>query len=349
MSVEVSAASAHPAGHALIRVAGAASAVDAPGFRLHRPGWTECNLGPDGWQVAEALLQPDRATAEGGDLVLHAGPRVCAHMESGNYLFALPAAGLEDVAVWPDIAYVAPPSPAAAPKPEPPAVAPVAPAPPPPASPVIASAVGAEPAPRQTRPSPPAPPTGAARPAGRSRWPVLAAVAAVLLLAGGGGWYALHPRPGSEPGPAQATAPAPLAQAPPRPEPPSPPPLSLAGLSVPDVIARAPDVAAVVAEGERRLGSDRKDDGLLLLEAAADRGDGRATVALARLYDPNGFRPGGPIPAPDARQAARYYRDAARGGADGVAEPRAALRAMLERRAGDGDLTARLTLKDFWP
>ena len=69
---------------------------------------------------------------------------------------------------------------------------------------------------------------------------------------------------------------------------------------------------------------------------------------LARLYDPVQFRPGGPIPQPDARQAARYYRDASRGGVD-VAAAREALRQNLQTRVQAGDLGANLSLKDFWP
>jgi len=116
---------------------------------------------------------------------------------------------------------------------------------------------------------------------------------------------------------------------------------------VPDVLTHAPNPAAIAAEGEQRLRSDRRDDGLLLLEAAADRAD-PAAAALGRLYDPVLFQPGGPIPRPDPRQAARYYRDATRGGAD-VAAAREALRQNLQARVQAGDLGANLSLKDFWP
>ena len=136
----------------------------------------------------------------------------------------------------------------------------------------------------------------------------------------------------------------PVAEAPP-PQPGSPP---FGSLSVPDVIAQASDPAAIRAEGERRLQSDRKDDGLLLLEAASDRSDPVAAAVLARLYDPVIFQPGGPIPKPDARQAARYYRDASRGGID-VTAAREALRLRLQTQAQRSDLGADLMLKDFWP
>jgi hypothetical protein len=96
------------------------------------------------------------------------------------------------------------------------------------------------------------------------------------------------------------------------------------------------------------LRSDHPDDGLLLLEAAGDRADPDAAAALARLYDPVIFQPGGPIPQPDPRQAARYYRDAAKGGID-VTAAREALRSKLRSQAQAGDLGADLNLKDFWP
>ena len=163
-------------------------------------------------------------------------------------------------------------------------------------------------------------------------------LAAVLgLLAGGVYWWMRAPGQADT---AQVALPVPV--------PPPAAPVGLGGLSVPDVLAQAPNPAAVAAEGERRLQGDRRDDGLLLLEAAADRADPAAAAALARLYDPVQFRPGGPIPQPDPRQAARYYRDAARGGAD-VAAAREALRQNLQTRVQAGDLGANLSLKDFWP
>ena len=66
MSVRVQPDPAHPAGHALITVAGAAAAVGAPGFRIQRDaGWEDDKLGPRGWQGSDALLQPAGAEAVG--------------------------------------------------------------------------------------------------------------------------------------------------------------------------------------------------------------------------------------------------------------------------------------------
>lgn len=340
MSVQVEPDPAHPAGHALVRVPGAAGAAGAPGFRMHRDaGWGDDKLGPGGWQSSDALLEPDRAEASGPDLLLHVGWGVCRHLEAGVYELSVPAAGLAQVGVyWPDIVplhsegrqpVVAPRVAAAAPDPVP------LPAPEPP--PTMRRTVSVGPASDDAMP-PPLPGPAQAAP-GVSKAVLL--VAGVLgLLAGGGAYWWMNRAP------AQLDA-APVAPAVPAPPPAAPAP-GLGRLSVPDVLARAPNPAAITAEGERRLQGDRHDDGLLLLEAAADRSDPAAAAALARLYDPVQFRPGGPIPQPDPRQAARYYRDAARGGAD-VAAAREALRQNLQTRVQAGDLGANLSLKDFWP
>ena len=339
MSLEVEPDPAHPAGHALIRVPGAAGAVGAPGFRVQRDaGWGDDKLGPGGWQSSDALLVPDRAEAQGPDLLLHVGWSVCRHLEAGVYEISVPGAGLAPVgAYWPDIVplhagggepVVAPRTAveAAAPPPDP--VPPPAPEPPP----AVRRTVSVEPADDAPPPVLPDP-----APAGPGVSKAVLLVAAVLgLLAGGGAYWWVNRTP----------APTEAASVPPPAAPPAA--AALGGLSVPDVLAQAPDPAAVAAEGVRRLNGNRRDDGLLLLEAAADRSDPGAAAALARLYDPVQFRPGGPIPQPDARQAARYYRDAARGGAD-VAAAREALRQNLQARVQAGDLGANLSLKDFWP
>ena len=321
MTVRAEADPDHPAGHALIWVTGAATAVRAPGFRVQRDaGWGNDKLGPGGWQGSDALLQPDGAEARGSDLLLRVGWEVCQYLEAGVYEFAVPTAGLAQMGLaWPDIV----PQHGGASRPLDPPAAPMA-------------ALDASPASKfmPALPSSDAPvvlPTGKLKPA------MLAAGLAALLL-GAGGFYWLHREPDRID---LADAPAPEAT-------PAPAAAGLGGLSVPDVLTRAPNPAAIAAEGQQRLRSDRRDDGLLLLEAAADRADPAAAAALGRLYDPVLFQPGGPIPRPDPRQAARYYRDATRGGADVVAA-REALRQNLQARVQTGDLGATLNLKDFWP
>lgn len=349
---------AHPAGHALVRVAGAAEHLATPGFRLQRDaGWGDDKLGPGGWQSSDALLQPAHAERDGADLLLHVGWDVCHHLEAGVYELSVPVAGVEPTGVfWPDIvplhagslmSPVPSPPPPRTPGPVTPMPKPAeadatirvapAPSPPQPAAPPQAAKPG---------PAPPVP--GVSANGGRAA--VLGGIV-LLLLAVGGAYYALH---GSadrvQPQVATVTPPVVPSAPPPTPEPaPVPPAATVLGrLSVPDVIAKAPDPAAIRAEGEQRLAGDRKDDGLLLLEVASERADAAAAAALARLYDPVVFQPGGPIPRADARQAARYYRDAARGGAD-VAAARDALRSLLQTQAQGGNMGADLMLKDFWP
>lgn len=348
-------------GRALIRVAGAAGAAASPGFRILREDWDDNALGPQGWQSSDALLQPDTAAASGPDLVLHVGWAVCQHLEAGMYTFALPAGGIEAATLsWPDITPLhagardvlnqatAPP--------------PIVSAPSPPRPEPAAAPAPAAPSPKPVPAVQPAPVVPAELPPERNFAPLYVLLALLLLAAGGGAWWVFgRPRPIID---AQTTPPtaAPSPPAPPTPPtadpvptpptPPTPPPTpaapQLGSLSVPDVLTKAPNPAAIAAEGTRRLQGDRHDDGLLLLEAAADRGDGGAAAALGALYDPVRFRAGGPIPQPDPRQAARYYRDAAHAGAD-VAAARDALKHSLETKASSGDLGANLTLKDFWP
>ena len=349
MSVRVQPDPAYPAGHALITVTGAAAAVGAPGFRIQRDaGWEDDKLGPRGWQGSDALLQPAGAEAVGDDLVLHVGWDVCLHLEAGVYELSVPSAGLAPVGVsWPDIAplhagagSIVPPAPAPLAKsapPRPPEPDPV-PDPPPEARTEAVAATAAAPEPAavpKVRPPVPSPPSV------RQRVALTAIGFALGLLLVVGGYRYWQGRGTGETAVTEASSVAPTPD-------PAQAPGELDRLSVPQVLASAPNPAALTAEGERRLQSDRRDDGLLRLEAAADRADPAAAAALARLYDPVLFQPGGAIPRPDPRQAARYYRDAAQGGAD-VAAAREALRQNLQARGAAGDLAATLSLKDFWP
>ncbi len=133
-----------------------------------------------------------------------------------------------------------------------------------------------------------------------------------------------------------------------RPQAPPDAPVTLDGLSVPEVIARAASPAAIAQEGARRYEAGRYDDALLLWEAAARAGHAASLARLAGLYDPVGFVPNRPFRDPDPRQAARHYRDAIAAGDAAAAEPRARLRQWLDDRVREGDLNAPLTIRDFW-
>lgn len=115
-----------------------------------------------------------------------------------------------------------------------------------------------------------------------------------------------------------------------------------------DVLSKAPSTLAITKEGERRLENKQADDGILLLENAASKGESEAMVKLGLLYSPVNFKVDGPIPSPDMREAARYFQMAAQKGSREVVAPRQALYDWLSKKAETGDEMARLTLKDFW-
>ena len=115
-----------------------------------------------------------------------------------------------------------------------------------------------------------------------------------------------------------------------------------------DVLSKAPSTLAITKEGERRLENKQADDGILLLENAASKGESEAMVKLGLLYSPVNFKVDGPIPSPDMREAARYFQMAAQKGSQEVSAPRQALYDWLSKKAETGDEMARLTLKDFW-
>jgi hypothetical protein len=341
----------HPAGgHALVRIAGLGAVPADPRFAIRREGWERGVLGPDGWQVGAALLTPDRVSAEGGEIVLAIGPAVVDVVEAGPLRFGLPAAAVDVVVFWPDLttSHAGGGGPIPHRPPTPRAAAPV------PA--VTAAEEDATiaippplPEPRQPLAAEPAP--------GRAAWPLLL-VLLLLAAAGAGGtyWWLLPvdepPRTVLEPSPpAAATVATPEPAAPPAPPPPAaePPTPSLADLTVPQVIARAPGVAEIGAEAAARAARGLHEDALLLWEAAARLGHAPSLTALGRLYDPVGFQPGRPFRTPDPRQAARYYQQAVRAGDAGAEPPRAALRDWLQQQAGRGDTLAPLTLQDFWP
>jgi hypothetical protein len=354
---------AHPAGgHALIRIAGLATTPADPRFAILRDGWQRGVLGPDGWQVGAALLSPDRVAMTGEEVVLAIGPAIVDLVETGPVRFRLPGSAVDMPVFWPDLTT----SHAGSRGPVPPRPAPRAPAPPrvAPAG-EDATIVVPPPEPMAARA-----PLAAEPPRGGGAWPLLLLLL-LLVAAGGGGaywWLELREQPAAvaeaTPTPTPAAlppaappveAPPPVAALPPAAPPeaisPSPDPAtpSLADLTVPQVIARAPGIAEIAAEAAARAARGAHEDALLLWEAAARLGHAPSLTALGRLYDPVGFRPGRPFRTPDPRQAARYYQQAVRAGDAGAEAARAALRAWLQQQATRGDTLAPLTLQDFWP
>jgi hypothetical protein len=316
-------------------------------FTLKREGFGLGCLGQRGWQAAEEKLRADSVApvpgADGWAIVI--GPDLARHLRPAPYLLGVPALGVELPVFWPDgiempvapqdLPRPAPRAPAPQRWPDPPPAAPL-PAPPPPAAPMITPEARLVP-----------PQAAPVRPAPRRPWAWLAIGAVLLLVAGGvllrDTVFPPAPGPGEAPPGtiAQPGAPAatPAAVPPPWPE-------GTDGLPLRDLVAIAPDAAGIRVAAERRQRIGRHDDALALFEEAANRGDGGASLALARLYDPVGFAPGRPFRTPDAFQAARHYQDAVRRGV-AAETPRAALRAQLEAQAGDAAAAA--ILREFWP
>jgi hypothetical protein len=179
----------------------------------------------------------------------------------------------------------------------------------------------------------------------------------LIALAGGGAWWALHrSAPVTPPASAPAPLPTPVPMAPVPAVPPAPvttpPPTAARDCtqgSVAESVACAPGADALNDVAQRRWDAGQPDQGLVLMQMAADRGSGAAALRLAQLYDPNGFHAGGPIGRPNPREAAQYYRRAAQAHQDAATAPRQALRQRLQADVENGDVLADLTLKDFWP
>ena len=344
----------HPMGHARLVLGGTTLAAASGGFRIMREGFAKPNLGPSGWDVTRSDLKPVSVAQEGAQVVLVVGPSVVRHMEAGPAILALPADGSEAGLFWPDdIDFFDGQLPADDPPPPPPPVPapPTTPAPPPPPAAPVLQAPAAEPA---TPPLPP--PQRDATKQGTDRLPLILLGLLLLALAAAAGWWFLgrqqeepRPQPAQQQAAPEPTQPAAPAQPQRPPAPPAPVwPDGTDGLSLREVVERAPNAQALHAVALRRQQAGRHDDALVLFEEAAEKGHAPAMTALARLYDPNGFRPGQPFRSPDPRAAARYYRDAAQRGDAGAAAPRAALRAWLEEQAPRNQSAAD-ALKEFWP
>lgn len=151
--------------------------------------------------------------------------------------------------------------------------------------------------------------------------PIVAALA-VLVAAGTAGWWYLQRPPVEEPAAAVSVAP-------PLPE------RTLAAAR--GTLAAAPPPAEARAAGEAHLAAKDLEGGFLLLRYAAEKGDVPAAVAVGGLYDPASWSPeASPLPAPNAEQAAAWYR---RGAESGDAEAQYRLGMVLrsgKTEAADG-------------
>lgn len=324
----------------------------APRFSIERFGRENNLLGPHGWTVNAPPLVPRAAELRGGELWLLFGSEVSYWIDPGTaVLVRLAGTGVEGSDVWPPIPRgKAPPAPprADAPPPEP-ARADPAPAP----GPEDAAAPAPRPPPPSAAPPPPPPPPSAAagqadRGSGgtaggaatggarirRSEW--LAAVVALLLGLGAAAAWWFWPQPEAAPPPPAAAD---------RPAPPAPQPADPC-LDVDQVLdgacprerlrALAPDAAVRLARALIERGGRTANDLAvsLLVGTVARSGHGEAALVLATLYDPHGFRAGGPLSAPNRGRALDLYRQAVAGGAAGA---QAALDAFLARLRAEAE------------
>ncbi|MGX9964293.1 hypothetical protein ACVFYP_13265 [Roseomonas sp. F4] len=329
---------------------------------IQRPDAKEGMLGPRGWAVASDGLRPRLVERRGGELWLMFGSQLSWHLQRGTPVAVTEmSSGLSGKAIWPaiprgrpptvmpslddgdrqemsgqdgtgqDRTVVQPPPPPPPPPPRPPIERPPAPGPGPGVTgPVVPPVGGGD-----------RPPPGPASPPRRG-WLLL--LVPLLLLAGAAAWW-LQGRGDSptveEAAPQPSPAPPPQAATPaPQPVPAQPDPaqadacLDVATILTPDcprsrLATLAPEVQLRLAEGLLQRGG-RPSLGLALelLITAASNGHGPAQMALARLYDPASFVPGGAVPNANPARALDLYRDAA---GNAVAEAGPARDALAQR------------------
>ena len=118
--------------------------------------------------------------------------------------------------------------------------------------------------------------------------------------------------------------------------------------SIADIIACTPDPAALTTLALQKWNGSYPDQGLVLLQIAADRGSAAAALKLAQIYDPNMPYQGAGRAQPNARDAAQYYRLAARAHENAATAPREALRQRLQRDTEIGDAMALRHPRTCW-
>ncbi|QGT74459.1 hypothetical protein [Parasaccharibacter apium] len=118
-------------------------------------------------------------------------------------------------------------------------------------------------------------------------------------------------------------------------------------MSPADAVKQLVTPAAIGQEGWRRIRAGQGDAGLRLLGYAATKHDPVSLQRMGELYDPARFRTDGPIPQPNPREAARYYREALLAGNQDVRSERDSLLAALRKKAENGDQEAAFTLQEY--
>ncbi len=319
---------------------------------IAREGFGADSLGPRGWQVAAARLAPVAAADLGAHLVLILGPEVVEHLEAGPIRLGLPEIGLSQVVMWPDIAplpaakrtgFATAQRPARIATPAPPLRGPgPLPAPRPLRAPAAdATIMVARPPPVMPAATTPAPDPTAPASAAQRRAPIYALALMLVAALGLGGWLYQDAMMGvftRQPAPVAVVA---------QPAPPGGDPLDTATPA--QLAAMTLPPAQILAVAERRQARGQHQDALLLLELAATQNHPPAISALARLYDPTSFTPGGALSVPNPGKAAQYWRAAEQAGDPAAAPARRALRERLQAAAQAGNTGAALVLQDNWP
>jgi TPR repeat protein len=102
-------------------------------------------------------------------------------------------------------------------------------------------------------------------------------------------------------------------------------------------LARDPDAPSATAEAALFEAAGHSDLALLLYRHAARKGEPKAAMAIARMYEPDGFDPArSPFATPDADQAAAFYEQAAEAG-DAEAQYRLGRLLLSGRTSGEAD------------
>lgn len=326
---------------------------DVSRVMVERFGAENTKLGPHGWAVDSRGLRPRVIEKRGAELWLCFGAEVSFHVLPNTPVrVSILGTDIEGTEIWPPIPRgKAPPADIPeddAPWPEPArAEAPSPPVPPPPAPPPapaprkVEEATIIVPPVREQPPPPPAPPPPAPpepAPQQPKRGLLIGIIAAVLVLVGAGGaaWWFLRP------------VPAPVEQAA---IPPAAPPASpdcaeaadvLSGKCSSDKLRGLPPAeqtrlgTALAGMGDARAGNLA----VALLGTAAAANHAPARLALARMYDPISFRPGGGLREPNPTRALDEYGKATEGGLVDARTAREALVARLKQDAAGSDAAA---------
>jgi hypothetical protein len=277
-----------PGGRANLRVVGAPKADRAAlelAITKPDPTGTTRYLNPskphDPWSTATHWLKPSLA-GDAGDLVFELDGDVTVHLlpYAPYELLLRDGGGMRHVDRFTGIALRGA-SAASAPIEAP--VKPAPPAPPPPVEeepPLVAEPV--------------VPPSSSLP---KSRWPLWAAIGAVvLLLAGGAGWYLFLKDDSSNAAAPAAEVPVTLDEA-------------------RRVLATDPAPADALARAQAHAAKGELQGAFLLYRYAAEKGDMTASMALAAMYDPATYSAQtSPLPAANPAEAARWYEPAAQAG-----------------------------------